>query len=403
MTSLRVLVLGSYPASNPRHGGQVRLSQILAAYRRAGMEVRQASFFPAHDFYTRSGGLGAADVPLPVPQLHTWDGRPSIFAEDIAAGDLAATDERIAALEKQAGPIDVLHLEQPWLLPVVEKLRERGRIGAFRLVYGSQNIEHLLKGAMLRQQNASEAESLTQAVLALERRCAEQASLVVAVTPDDAQVLAGWTAVPVLIAGNGIEPWRSTSHARERWRRRFGGEPFALYVASAHPPNIQGFGDCFGPSLAALAPDQKVVLAGHAAEFVLRSDWFRHWQPLNRSRSMGIGVLALEDLSAVRDLAHTFVLPVTSGGGSNLKAAEALYSGRHVVATRLAMRGFEAYEQLPGLHLAQPGAEFAHAVSRSLREPLPGVNEEAARARDSLTWAQTLAPLVRAVGDWTQR
>ena len=65
MTAPRILVLGGYPAVNPRHGGQVRLSSIVAAYRARGFRVAQASFFPAHDFYTKSV-LGPADVALPV-------------------------------------------------------------------------------------------------------------------------------------------------------------------------------------------------------------------------------------------------------------------------------------------------------------------------------------------------
>ena len=168
-------------------------------------------------------------------------------------------------------------------------------------------------------------------------------------------------------------------------------------MASAHPPNIHGFCESFGASLAGLSPVQRVVLAGHAGEFIPSTEWFKRWQPLNERRTISLGVLDIGDLSAVRDLAHTFLLPVTSGGGSNLKTAEALYSGRHVVATPLAMRGFEHLSDLPGLRIEEPGADFAGAVSRSLDEPQPVADAQAERRRESLGWPYALGALCDAL------
>lgn len=393
----RILVLGSYPAVNPRHGGQVRLSSIVAAYRARGFGVAQASFFPGHDFYTKST-LGPADVALPVASLQSWRGQPSAYVEDLASGEVAAAHGGwLSRIERHAGRVDFVHLEQPWLLPVVHMLRERGALGNFELVYGSQNIEHELKRAILRQHRAPEEEEITQAVLTLERQCATEAAVVAAVTDEDARALAAWTHAPIVPAGNGVTPWRSDERARERWRARLGTDPFALYVASAHPPNILGLCESFGASLAGLSPVQRVVLAGHVGEFVVQTEWFKRWQPLNERRTIAVGVLDLDDLSAVRDLAHTFLLPVTSGGGSNLKTAEALYSGRHVVATPLAMRGFEHLSDLPGLHITQPGADFARAVSHSLGQPQPAPDTLAMQRRESLGWPQTLAALCDAL------
>lgn len=397
MSAPRILVLGSYPAVNPRHGGQVRLSSIVAAYRARGFHVAQASFFPAHDFYTRSA-MGQADVALPVTALRNWQGKPSAWVEDLVAGDVAAADARaLADLERYSGKVDFVHLEQPWLLPVVRKLRERGAIGAFDLVYGSQNIEHELKRAILRQHQVPEEDEISEAVRALERECAHEAAVVAAVTNEDAQVLSAWTSAPVVLASNGVTPWQSDEHVREKWLARVGPDPFCLYVASAHPPNIQGFCESFGESLAGLSPAQRVVLAGHVGEFVPPTEWFKRWQPLNERRTVALGVLDIADLSAVRDLAHTFLLPVTSGGGSNLKTAEALYSGRHVVATPLAMRGFEHLSDLPGLRIVQPGPDFARAVARSLDEPQPVPDAQATRRRESLGWPHAMAALCEAL------
>jgi hypothetical protein len=280
---------------------------------------------------------------------------------------------------------------------VVRRLRERQAIGPFRLVYGSQNVEHPLKRAIFRQYHVQCVEPVLDAIQALERESAGEAELVAAVTREDAAHIAGWTAAPVVLAPNGVTPWQSHEPARKRWRARTGGRAFALYVASAHPPNVAGFCESFGTCLAALSPAQALVLVGSVGGHIAQSAWFRQWGPLNERRVVVAGVVSDEELSAVRDAAHTFVVPMTSGGGSNLKTAEALFSGRHVVTTPLGLRGFEAYADLPGVVVAQPGPAFAKAVARSLALPLPETGDVAARRRETLTWSHTLAALCDAV------
>lgn len=393
MTAPRILVLGSYPALHPRHGGQVRLAELLRAYAARGFQVKQASYFPSRGFYT-DRPLGEHDIGLDVHDLEAWRGIRAPLIEDLASGDLVAADEtKLAALEAFSGEVDFVDLEHPWLLPVVDRLRERGRIGKFRLIYGSHNIEHALKRAIFAQYNVRHGEPLLEAIEALEKRSAREASLVGAVTADDAAVLRGWTEAPVIVAPNGIAPWASSQERRAAWREKLGDDPFALYVASGHPPNISGLCDCFGESLAPLSPVQKLVLAGGVGEHVVSTEWFKRWRVLHERRTVVTGLLSDEDLSAVRDLAHVFILPVTSGGGSNLKTAEALYSGRHVVATPMAMRGFEGLDDLPGVHIEPPGPGFGRAVSKALCQPLPAEDDAARRRRDSLTWTHTLAAL----------
>lgn len=398
MSTQRILVLGSYPVLNPRHGGQIRLANIVQAYRGRGFDVRQASFFPANPFYT-DHPMGEADVPLPPAGLQSWKGHAAPLIEDLASGEVVAQDEaRLAALERFAqGPLDWVHLEQPWLLPVVQRLRERGALGAFRLVYGSQNIETHLKQAIFAQYKVRDGQPLLDGILSLEQRSAAQADLVATVTEQDRAQTQGWTRAPVVLAPNGVSAWTSTGACRSRWQQVLGPEPFALYVASAHPPNVSGFCESFGECLAALSPVQKVVLAGSVTEHILSSAWYAHWGPLNARRIHAAGVLSDAELSALRDLAHTFVLPMTSGGGSNLKTAEALHSGRHVIATPHALRGFEAVADLPGLVVAQPGLPFAQAVRASLEQPLPADDAASRARRDTLTWSHTLAALCDAL------
>lgn len=404
MSATRVLVLGSYPTARPIHGGQIRLAEVVAAYRARGYDVRQANAWPDSRLYRlRLSRLPASagdalDLPLPTEALASHRGRRAPFIEDLASGDLVAADERrLAAIEAHcAGPVHWVHVEQPWLLPVALRLRERAALGPFRLVYGSQNIEHELKREIFRQYRV-DGDALVDAIEALERQAAQRADLVAAVTHGDARWLARWSRCPPLLAPNGVRAWKSRPAAVARWRTRLGDEPFALYVASAHPPNVVGFCESFGESLAALSPTQRIVLAGSVTEHVVASEWFRRWGPLNERRTIALGVLDAADLDALKDLAHAFVVPVTRGGGSNLKMAEALHAARNVVATPFAMRGYEHLANLPGLVVAEPGAAFARAVHWSLTRPAPPADADSLARRDTLAWSNTLAALVTAV------
>lgn len=400
----RVLVLGSYPTRWPIHGGQLRLAHIVSAYRRWGCAVRQVNVFPANSVYRHVGAWrrwltrDSFDIPLSGDSLRAGLATGAPFMEDLASGAAMANDTaRIGAIERFVGRVDWVHLEQPWLLPLAQRLRQRGVVGPFRLIYGSQNIEHRLKRAILQQYGVLGAEADLAAIEALESQAARDADLVLAVTPQDAMELKQWARAPVVLAPNGVEPWCASARHRRLWQQRLGDAPFALYVASAHPPNISGFGESFGETLAALSPGQRIVLAGTVAEHVERSDWFRRWEGLNARRVHAVGVLDAADLAALKDLAHSFVLPVTGGGGSNLKTAEALFSGRHVVATPQAMRGFEDCADLRAVTVAAPGADFARAVAESLESPLPPPDAASAARRQRLTWASTLVALPDAI------
>jgi len=102
-------------------------------------------------------------------------------------------------------------------------------------------------------------------------------------------------------------------------------------------------------------------------------------------------------LSALIENAACILLPIQYGGGSNLKTAEALLSGRRIVASPASMRGFDAFRGLPGVTVANGPAEFGAAVRSALADGSPALRSFASVA--ALTWDATLAPLVALVGE----
>jgi glycosyltransferase involved in cell wall biosynthesis len=111
-----------------------------------------------------------------------------------------------------------------------------------------------------------------------------------------------------------------------------------------------------------------------------------------------LGVLDDEDLAAVKSLAHEFLLPIGAGGGSNIKTAEALYSGKPVVCTSTALRGFEDYRALPEVIVADSPPKFQAAIRSVLgrkgrAESVAGFRD----VREGLTWEACLSTVPREV------
>lgn len=376
------------------HGGQIRLAEIVAAYRRSGGEVRVCSVFDQAPYASQR--YGQYDHVYPSQStFRQWKGQAVPLIDDLTAGNYAAQDpDAYQALTAHLpASVDVLHFEQPWLLPLVLRWRHEGRLKGTRLVYGSQNIEAALKASILHQYKIAQVDAIAEEIARLERSACEVADLTLAVSESDRQVLQGYTTNPVVLAANGIAAWKASDSAIQHWKTQLPAASFALFVGSAHPPNISGFFDVFGEALGFIPPDTRLVVAGSVGPHLLTHPRFQCWLPLNQSRIQVLGMVEDAALSAIKTLAHVFVLPITEGGGSNIKTAEALYSGAHVVGTPVSFRGFDGFLTLPGVHQHAQPADFRQDVARLLHAPSPAKEPASEAHRQTLLWSHTLACL----------
>ena len=85
------------------------------------------------------------------------------------------------------------------------------------------------------------------------------------------------------------------------------------------------------------------------------------------------------------------------GGGSNLKTAEALYSGLPIVVTTAAMRGYGTFIEEPGVLVADDPSTFAAGMRQMFEGRL--ARRTAGSTLDNLLWTNTLSPMVKLVDD----
>ncbi|MCT8948347.1 hypothetical protein [Pseudomonas iridis] len=388
----KVLLLTTYPILYPRHGGQVRAANVAQVFSDCGWEVTSLAVYEPEGYPPAT--LGPLDVEFsPGSRYRKFKGLDIPLINDLLAGEFASADDGAFTKIKKKLPahLDAIHVEQPWLWPLALKLKSLPQYSNACLIYGSQNIEAPLKKEILDSYGVTLADEVIQAIDDLERNAAKTADITVAVTQADLEIIQSWGVKKCILAPNGIAPWHASQKLMEQWKEKLPKSPWILYVASAHPPNFKGFNECLGGALACIPPDSRLVVAGSVCEHLARELSLSRWSSLNLSRLELLFILSDEDLAAVKTLAHAFLLPIPHGGGSNIKTAEAIYSGKYVVGTESAYRGFESFTALPEIKMAKNPTEF-HSMIREVLSELPPLDKlrESADGREALTWTNSL-------------
>jgi glycosyltransferase involved in cell wall biosynthesis len=396
---MRILQLSTHSTLIPRHGGKLRSHHVARVLEQEGFNVQRLAF--CHR--TADDRDDKREPIVDIGLMPFWGSkkfeaygpcrfRLAEYLATIAALKtpyiLAEFDERV----RVAAP-DVILLEHPWTWPLLARLEEV-RSGAVRVVYNSQNVEIALKRRILQEEGIFAPHEALAGVESLERELVARAAGVSACTRMDAEVYANWGARRVVVAPNGGVR-RERRHLLDILPRPLALEhSYALAVGGDHPPNISGFMNLVVPSLPLLRPHQRVVLAGRMGPTVVEA---LEAQGLGRIASGRLIVLGVVDefcLDCAIANANALLLPIEYGGGSNVKTAEALLSGRPIIGAAAAMRGFDAFGQVANVTVAVGSADFGSAMLAALDRPYRALGE-VDPTLSSLLWESTAAPLVR--------
>jgi glycosyltransferase involved in cell wall biosynthesis len=102
-----------------------------------------------------------------------------------------------------------------------------------------------------------------------------------------------------------------------------------------------------------------------------------------------LGIRSNDELNKLIASANVILLPIPYGGGSNLKTAEALVSGRPVVGTTKSFRTFESFANSRNVVIADDVDSFREACFNFVSEKLPTVYRY---GHEKLMWENTLLP-----------
>ncbi len=386
---MKILVLCTYPIGSPAHGGQLRVRNIVDTYRSAGHAVEVRGVLGSEHYDAEVGFL-----PYPgVNELNRIVTNPFLM-EDYAIGQLCVVDgpwyTKLASTISEAP--DVIHVEQPWLFAFAARYKAECSPSSI-LVYGSQNIEWKLKKEILKSYVGDDlAQQGAAMIREVEEFSIRNSDAVICVSESDVAWVGGLTERPVILAENGVKPWRATEQGRKEAATLTKGYAYALYCASGHPPNVTGFFDMFGGGFGSLKPDESLVVVGGAG-WAIAGDIRVHHSAKLAEKVVVAGIVSQVCLDALLEGAHCIVLPLTQGGGTNLKTAEALWSGKYVVATTVAMRGFERFIGATGIFLADDNKTFKRALRSAMSAPPLKLSPDEVKARRTVLWDHCLRSL----------
>lgn len=400
MNNKTILVIGTYPIAVPQHGGQKRLAAIVDEYRGMFERVQYTAVYCA-DFYAQAG---PGDIPISGDSLQRV--RESPFTGDVVCGEAIYDDpavrERMVNVITNLQPA-VIHIEQPFPYIGLKKLLAELEIKP-KIIFGSQNIEAPMKRDILQNANAPQAftDEIVERIDALERELSKDADLVMACTEADIAAHKKMGAKKVVLAQNGIAPFETTPEATEYWKRKFAKKNItktALFVASAHPPSWTGFEEMIGYGVGFMPLGSQLLLAGSVSDYFESrvTDTTDIKQVTFWQRVTACGRLPEERLVALLQLADVIVLPITEGGGSNLKTAEALIADKPVVATSHAFRSYENFMGFPNIYIADKPGDFRAAIANALTAtPQPRTAAQAQLVQEVL-WENRLSDAMKEV------
>lgn len=281
----------------------------------------------------------------------------------------------------------IIHIEHPWDVALIASLKQHPLLTKALTVYSSHNIEHELFESVAREQGYWNlaAQHLTQEIRNIEQAAAATTDITWAVSDRDAQQLRPF-ARKCIVAPNGCRdlPERPRHTQFDPIRGQY-----ALFIGADYAPNISGFLTALGDDLSFLPAGTSIQTIGTCIKSLQHHVPHRPW--LLTGQLHHNGKVAEQELDSALLNAGVILLPIMSGGGTNLKTAEALSSGRQVLGTSKAFRGFDAWKNSRGVHLADSPEIFRDTLAKILCDASCSRPEP---RRQGLNWSTALQPAI---------
>ncbi len=395
---MNILTLSTYPIDVPMHGGQHRLSNVVSNYKKGGHTVHSVGVLGSDSYPPAKGFVSCPQVDALSRHIEN-----PFLMEDFSIGELFSKEDayfKVLAQNIETEP-DVIHVEHPWLFGFAKRYVDLCSKKQVKILYGSPNIEYKLKhynvSLYLGEKSATNAR---EKVLRCEMTAIMNADAICCVSEQDRLWTRKSTTKPCVLAPNGVAE-RVTTEAGIRGANAFsGGRKFALYCASAHPPNMAGFFEIFEKGVGCIAPNERIVVAGGVGSAIQGDKRFSKTAQLS-SVFVSAGLVSEPCLQGFLETAHAIILPITQGEGTNLKTAEALWAGKHIIGTTPAFRGFEQFMSSEGVCIADEPSQFLAYVRQSMSAPPHALSLPERDRRKTLLWDNTLQPLLGLVSQMT--
>lgn len=374
------------------HGGQKRTRALVDRYRELSSNVTFVSVYLSKSFKLTE--VYKSDIALSSNLIDTLLKQHSELT-DIVNGSALHEDEAAKALFvkllKKAQP-QVVHVEQPYMVESVAKILDEIHMKCI-IIFGSQNVESEMKRSIYKNiLTKAELEKFVAQTDEIEKKAVSIADIVIGVSAHDLVSLTDGSRFRFkFYIPNGIESSPKRIPKSNDWtsfKTRNGIEHIATFIGSAHPPNYLGFIKLLAKIQLGLG--SRIIVAGGVSNLIKT-----HF-PLNDpiwNTIYTTGRLSNASLHALIYESDVILLPILNGGGSNLKTAEAIISGKKIVATEYAFRGYEKYMSLPNIYVANSAKAFERALNAAFKATYIQLTTKQKKLTQTVTWTHALIRL----------
>lgn len=352
---MKILQISYYPIIPPITGGQRRIYNLRLILQNLGHCVHTIAVSPKRD------DVGPEDISLSASQTD-WVFRIPYDFEMRLSKALELNEFLYARLKRAAEnpSIDIIWLEHPFLWSALRTMNLKVPI-----VYSSHNIEWMLKNDLLHKQVICDPHCITT-IRQTEEHLTRSARFVVCCSKSDASFLKKYNNHCVLIPNGADTPVVGNVHSTLEYARKTDNLIFKIptftFVSSYHEANWFGLHDLVINSLNKTPPQSPICIVLIGGVSLFYKEWKKH-NSLPKNVSIIPIPNAHDDLKNMILLnSEAILLPITHGGGTNLKTAEAILSGTRVIATQIAFRGFESFLSYEAISVADDYYDFAHHV-----------------------------------------
>jgi glycosyltransferase involved in cell wall biosynthesis len=272
---------------------------------------------------------------------------------------------------------DAIVFDHPWLWHEAKKLKEI--FPKTKLIHSSHNIEFLVKSELLKALDQDAKVDAIKYVRGIEEEIARECDLILCVTELDKLWFQNNGAKNVIAVNNGTltTPQRVSSTNK-----------YALVIGSGHPPNVEGSIKYLYDATEWMPENSRLIYVGSICDG-LRGNVGREIDLAKDTEVVFLGLRSDEELNKLIASASVILLPIPYGGGSNLKTAEAICSGRPIVGTTKSFRGFDSFIGSRNTFVEDDIDSFKEACFNLMEEKLPTVYRY---GHEKLLWKSTLEP-----------
>ena len=387
---MRILIISQYPIHPAVHGGQKRTSAIVSYYKQKNDVKHCAVYWPgmyqepvraddSYHFIVASEYL--------INQLRLHPERSDLLLGRSLSGR-SKLGQRLRDLIVTFKP-DMIHVEQPYLILPLRSILNGIDYTAV-IVHGSQNVEHSLKRDIYNKiLPKNDFNYLIESTTRVERLAIKQSDINIGVSRADIGALRQYIGQIWLVAGNGTDAISKVQSITDKGDL----DSTLVFVGSAHPPNYMGV-ESLLKDTRFLVDKSRLLLIGGVAEYFQSK--YSESDPFWLGK---VFVGKVDDKELKRYIQHSdiIVLPIETGGGSNLKTAEAIGAHKRIIGTSFAFRGYEDYKGLPNVFIANTAEEFKDTILQALAMELQPYTDAQLRLVNRLRWRCALRSLTVAI------